>query len=74
MKIIFCICALLVGLSAEAYDCSNVKPFVPMGQLIVKVTVARYFWSHGRADYEDVCSFSTPINWYDVQGREEEAY
>lgn len=74
MKIIFQVFAMLFSINAKAYDCSAVKPFAPSGQQNVKITISRYVWTQGSADYEDVCSLSASINWYDVRHREEEAY
>ena len=65
---------LLSSLNALTYDCSNVKPFIPNGQQIIKIAVSRFTWSQGEQVFEEVCNSSSTIKWYDVRGREEEAY
>lgn len=57
-----------------AYDCSTVIPFNPSGHQAAKITVSKFKWDQGIPSYEDVCSKSVMINWFDVRGREEEAY
>ena len=74
MKTIFYCAIFLFFSKAFAYDCSAVAPFIPSGQQAVKVTVAKFKWDQGNPIYEDVCSESVTIDWFDVQGREEEAY
>jgi hypothetical protein len=60
--------------SAVAYDCSSIRPFVPGGQLTAKVSVSKFSWNNGQPDYQDVCSVSKSVRWFDVRGREEDAY
>ena len=42
--------------------------------MTAKVSISKFIWSHGQSDYKDVCSLSKSVRWFDVRGREEEAY
>jgi hypothetical protein len=65
---------IFINSDAQGYDCSGKPPFNPGGSIDVQATVSRYIWNHGNPEFEDVCVGSTSINWFDVRGREEEAY
>ena len=62
------------SVSAFAYDCTTIKPFTPGGTHTVKVDVSKLKWSEGEPKYEHICTQSVTVNWFDVRGREKDAY
>lgn len=79
--IIFLIVLFLIfNLSqAQAYDCSNAKPFIPVGVQKVHIYVGHFFWKttgDGTREevIEDVCATQVPaeVPILDIRGREEE--
>ena len=69
MKTLFSLLLLSVSSVASAVDCGSMTPFSG-GDFRVRVTVARQIGT----DLKDLCSKSTTVRWFDVRGREEEAY
>jgi hypothetical protein len=57
-----------------AFECAPTAPFIPQGKLAAKISVARSYGSHGSPNFEDICKIPLLLDWYDVSGREEEAY
>jgi hypothetical protein len=74
MRLLLCVGSFFFLQNTLANDCSSIAPFHPSGQQTVRVTVVRMAWDKGTPTDEEVCSKSTTIRWFDVRGREEEAY
>jgi hypothetical protein len=74
MKGLFITLVSVFSLKAVAYNCSAVKPFIPGGIQNVTATVSKFSWKEGLNSDEQICHVSTQFHWYDVRGREEEAY
>lgn len=73
MKLLFPL-FFLISSQAMAFDCSSAKPFVAKGSQKVAVTVSKISWKNGANTDEQICESSTNVRWFDVRGREEEAY
>jgi hypothetical protein len=74
MKPLFIFVLSVCSLKAVAYDCSKVRPFAAGGSQKVSITVSKFAWSDGVETERQICQSSTKLDWYDVRGREEEAY
>lgn len=74
MRLVFLTLVVIFSFRAFAYDCSSIKPFLPKGSQRVVVTVSKFSWKNGVNIDEQMCQSSILLRWYDVRGREEDAY
>lgn len=60
--------------AAFAYDCSQAGEFSPGGTMRVFVDVSRMELVNGTWSATELCHEMRTVRWFDIRGREEEAY